>query len=247
MIRKQRRQYEMLLRLRDFAKAHAQVFSQNGAGQEAFAAIDSAVNELTATDLVKMAASASARTTRLTARRKALTDLLAQMSQLARVLRARGHNLPAFEIPVSKSDQSLLTAARQFARDAAGFEAEFSRHAMGSKAIADVAAAFETATRDRGMSRAEHVAATARIRDLLAAAMLDVRRLDLIVNRELAGDNVVRAVWKQARRVGKVTTRAAAPESSETSEESEAVEASEPAEAPEEPEATETPAAGALT
>ena len=38
--------------------------------------------------------------------------------------------------------------------------------------------------------------------DLLAAAFLDVRRLDLIVDKELADDNnPLREVWKYARRV----------------------------------------------
>ena len=74
---------------------------------------------------------------------------------------------------------------------------------MGSKVIADVAARFEAAVSDRGMNRAGHVAASTRIRDLITAALLDVRRLDLMVSNELASDNVINALWQQARRVGK--------------------------------------------
>jgi hypothetical protein len=124
-----------------------------------------------------------------------------KVSELARVLRAQGQAMPTFALPASRSDQGLLTAARQFARDAASFEEAFSGHRVGSKVIADATAAFETATRDRGMSRAEHTAARTRIHDLLAAAILNVRRLDVIVDSELAGNNAIRAVWKQARRV----------------------------------------------
>ena len=203
MNRKHRRQYEMLLRVRDFARAHSQAFSESGAGRDTFAAVNAAVDELAATDQVKLEASFSARADRLAVARKGLTDLLLKVGQLARVLRAGGRTVPPFELPVSKSDQSLLTAARQFARDAAGLEAEFTRHGMGSAVISSVATAFETAMSDRGMKRADHVAASTRIHDLLTAALRDVRRLDLIVDNELASDNVISARWQQARRVGK--------------------------------------------
>jgi hypothetical protein len=104
-------------------------------------------------------------------------------------------------MPASKSDQSLLTTGRQFARDAAPFDAEFSSRGIGPKTIADATDAFDAATRDRGKKRADHMAAQTRIRDLLAAAMLDVRNLDLIVDNEMADNNAIRAVWTQVRRV----------------------------------------------
>jgi len=201
MNRRHRRQYEMLLRVRDFAKAHAQAFPESGAGREALASVCKAADDLATTDQVKMEASVSARADRLAVARKTLTDLLTKVGQLARVLRAGGQALPAFELPVSKSDQSLLTAARQFARDAALFEAEFSGHGMGSTVIAAVTAAFEGAMSDRGTKRADHIAANTRIHDVLTAALRDVRRLDLIVDNELASDNVIQALWKTARRI----------------------------------------------
>ena len=196
-----RRQYEMLLRLRDFSSTHRDLFAGSAVAQEAFASLTSAIDELTATDLLKVSASVSARADRKAAARKTLIEVLVKVSTLGRVLRARGQELPAFAMPASKSDQSLLTTGRQFARDAAPFDPEFSSRGIGPKVIADATDAFDAATRDRGMKRADHTAAQTRIRDLLAAAMLDVRNLDLIVDNELADHNAVRAVWKQARRV----------------------------------------------
>ena len=93
MIRKHTRQFEMLLRVRDFAKAHAQVFS-SPALRTPSNAVTKAVDELAATDLVKVTASVSARADRLTEARKTLTDLLLKVGQLARVLRARGQRCP---------------------------------------------------------------------------------------------------------------------------------------------------------
>jgi hypothetical protein len=55
--------------------------------------------------------------------------------------------------------------------------------------------------RDRAMKRADHTAAQTRIHDLLAATMLDVRNPRPVVAHEMAGNNAVRAVWTQARRV----------------------------------------------
>jgi len=198
---KERRQYEMLLRLRDFRNAHQELFAQSPVAQEAFGSLDSAINELTVTDLLKMSASASARTDRKKRTRQTLIEVLTKVSQLVRVLRARGKNMPAFVLPASRNDQTLLSTARQFAHDGAAFEAEFANHGVAPKLIADTAAAFEAAVSDRGMKRADAVGARARIGELLTDAFLDVRRLDLIVDSELAGNNPLREVWRQARRV----------------------------------------------
>ena len=198
---KETRQHEMLLRVRDFGNTHREVFAGSIVAQEAFAAVGRAIDDLTATDMRKMSASISARAGRKAAAREALTDMLPKVSQLVKVLRARGQATPPFECPESRSDQVLLTAGRQFARDAAALEAEFTGHGMAPTHIAGMTAAFEEATRDHGMSRADHTAARTRIQELLSSALLEVRRLDLIIDNELAGDKVIQAVWKQARRI----------------------------------------------
>jgi hypothetical protein len=190
----------MLQRIRDFGNTHRHLFSAPSA-QQTFDAVNAAVEDLTATALLKLSASMSARADRKAAARRELIDLLQRVSQLARVLRARGRTQLVFELPVSRSDQALLTTARQVARDAASLEPDLSDHGMGPAVIAASAAAFETAVRDRGMSRADRIAAQTRIQVLLSSALLDVRRLDLMVQNELAGDHVVQAVWNQARRI----------------------------------------------
>ena len=198
----ERRQYEMLLRLRDFGQTNKELFAQSPVAQETFASVSSAIDELTVNDLLKMSASAAARADRKLIARRALSELLVKVSQFVRVLRARGRNTPPFLLPAVRSDQDLLTTARQFVRDAAPFDAEFTAHGVGPAALAAAAAALETAVRDRGLKQADRTAARTKIRDLLAAAFLDVRRLDLIVDNELADDNnPLRAVWKHARRV----------------------------------------------
>jgi hypothetical protein len=198
---KQTRQYEMLLRVRDFGNTHGDSFAASSMAKQAFAAIGSAIDELAAADVKKRSSGQAARAERAIAASSALTDLLTSVSHLARVLRASGRTMPPFEMAESRSDQTLLTTARQFATDAAAFDAEFTGHGVGPAQINACAAAFDAVLRDRGTGRADHTAARVRIQEVLSAALLDASRLDLIVDSECAGDPVIRSVWKQARRV----------------------------------------------
>jgi hypothetical protein len=230
----ERRQYEMLLRVRDFGNTYASSFSAAGAARQTLATVNDLVSELTTADMRKMSASVAARAQRKQTARKALTDLLVKSNQLAKLLRGRGQTTPAFELPRSRSDQALLTAGRQFAHDATALDDDFTAHGMPVKLLADTTAAFETAVRDRGMSRSDRIAAGTRIRDLLATAINEARRLDLIVSNELAGDKVVQAVWKQARHVEEArAARGAAPEGPATEPDERAVASGEAARAAE--------------
>lgn len=197
----ERRQFEMLVRVRNFGNTNSTLFASSPVAQQTFAAVGAAIDDLAATDMKKMSASASARADRKAAARRVLIDLLQKVSQLARNLRAEGRPLPPFVLPESKSELALLTAGRQFAVDVAPFDAEFSGHGMGPGHMAATTTAFDAAVNDQGMSRTEHVAARARIHDLLTAAIRGVRRLDLILDNDLGHDNVVQAQWKQLRRL----------------------------------------------
>jgi len=198
----ERRQYEMLLRVRSFSTTYGELFAACPAAPDAFAAVNAAVDQLKATAQSKLSAAQAGRAGRKRKTRKALIELLVDVGRLAHVLRTRGLHVAAFSPLQSKSAHVLLTTARQFATDAKSFEAEFGSHGMGSAVIGATADAFEKAVRDRDMKRLDHLEARTRIRALIASALLDVRRLDLIMRRELGGvDNPVRAVWKQARHV----------------------------------------------
>lgn len=197
----ERRQYEMLVRVRNFGNTHRALFDASPVAQQTFQAIGAAIDEVAITDMKKMSASASARAGRKLKARRAVIELLQKVSQLARNLRAEGRTLPPFDLPASKSAVALLTAGRQFAVDAAPLEADFGGHGMGAAHIGNITTAFEAAVNDQGMSRGEHVAARARIHDLLTAAIRGARRLDLIVGNDLGHDNPVQAEWKQLRRL----------------------------------------------
>lgn len=226
---KQRRQYEMVLRVRDFGRTYGHVFRKTSMAPDAFRSIDAAVDELASAAVAKVSAALSSRADAKRRARENLDRLLVRASQLARVLRAQGHTVPPFILPASKCDLEVLTVARHFARDAAALEANFSGHGMSSTMIAAATDAFARAMSERGAGRADHTAALVRIREVLAGALLYVRRLDLIVANELAHDAVVTAVWKQTRRVGQVR----AARSSGTSDGEQAADPADPEEAPE--------------
>ena len=196
------RQYEMLQRVRDFGNIHRQRFADGSVALKAFATLGGLIGDLAATDIAKRSASASARADRKSAARKELGDLLVKVSQTAKVLQANGHSMPPFDVPPSRSDQALLTIARQFARDAAPLEAEFVAHGLQPAGIDETARVFETAMRDRGMSRADHIEARTRIQHLFASASEHLRTLDVIIRNEMARDKVFLTIWKRARHIG---------------------------------------------
>jgi len=210
------RQYEMFQRVREFGNTHRDLFPDPGIALDTFAALAGVIAELAATDIAKRSASATARGDRKAAARAALGALLLKVSQTARVIREHGFEMPPFELPGANTAQAMLTTARQFARAAVPHDAEFARHGLVTNALIDATNAFETAMRDRGIGRAGHMLAAARIRELMASAFKHLRTLDVLVNNELASDQSLQSVWKRARRVEDPRRPRTAPAAPET-------------------------------
>jgi hypothetical protein len=82
----ERRQYEMLVRVRDFGGGYGDLFPASSVARRNFAAVAAAVAELDAQELAHMAASVSARAERKTMEREALLARLQAINQTARVL-----------------------------------------------------------------------------------------------------------------------------------------------------------------
>jgi hypothetical protein len=196
----ERRQFEMLVRVRSFGQAHAALFATPVA-QETLAAVSKAIDDLTVADMGKVSAAAAARANRRAVARRALMDLLRNMNRLARNLSAEGTDVPRLAPMASRSDQALLTMGRLYAEESVAFEAMFSGHGMSPARIAAVTAAFEAAIREQSNSRSNHVASAARIHGLLGAAIRGARRLDLIIDNHLDHENELGAEWKQLRRI----------------------------------------------
>ena len=201
----ERRQYDMLVRIRDFGDRYGDLFPASSVARQKFATVAAAVAELDAQALAHMAASMSARAPRKTMARAALLARLQAVSQTARVLAADAPGLDQqFHLPHKPTDQTLLTAGRKFARDAEPLSSRFVLHGMPVTYIADVHAlvdGFERALRDRGVALEARYAARASAKAALLSGLAAVRSLDAIVTNHMHDDAVTRTVWKSDRRI----------------------------------------------
>jgi hypothetical protein len=201
----ERRQYEMLVRVRDFGESYGERFPASTVARENFAAVAAAIKELDAQDVAHLAASLSARAERKDMARQVLLARLQAVSQTARVLRQDNSALvQQFEVPAPATDLTLLNTGRKFVRDAEGLSSHFIAHGMPVTFLTDLNALvdrFDSALRDRGLGREARRAARLSTRATVAAGLAAVRSLDAIVNNHLGDDEVTKAVWTRERRI----------------------------------------------
>jgi hypothetical protein len=212
----ERRQYEMLVRVRNFASTYGHLFPASSVAGENFAAVDAAIRELDAQELAHQTASVSGRAERKGPARRALAARLQAIARTARVLREGDPALlQQFEVPASATDQALVASGRKFARDAEALSSQFVAHGMPDTFIGDLNGLvneLETAVRDRGLGGEARRAARVSTNAALAAGLAAVRTLDAIVTNHLGGDAVTCAVWKRERRIVYPKRTDAAPE-----------------------------------
>jgi hypothetical protein len=201
----ERRQYDMLVRVRDFGDRYGHLFPTSSLARRNFKKVAAALKELDAQDVTHMAASVSARAHRKEIAREALLARLQAVSQTARVLAADAPGLDQqFPMPYSISDQTLLTTGRTFVRDAEPLRSQFLAHGMPAGFVDDLNAlvdGFERALRDRGLGREARRAARASTEAALASGRAAVRSLAAFVTNHLRDDAVTRTVWEQAHRI----------------------------------------------
>jgi len=202
----ERRQYEMLVRVRDFGNTYGHLFPATSVARQDFATVAAAIAELDAHDLTHMAASVSARAQSKNDAREALRVRVQAISQTARVLAeggAPGLDIQ-FEVPAPATDQTLLTTGRKFARDVEPFSSQFIMRGMPATFVSDLTAlvdGFERAVRDRGLGREARRAVRESTKAALSSALAAVRSLNAIVTNHLRDDAVTSAVWERDRRI----------------------------------------------
>jgi hypothetical protein len=201
----ERRQYEMLVRVRDFGGTYGHLFPISTVAGENFAAVDAAIRELDAQDLRHMAASVSSRAQRKDAARQALLTRLQAISQTARVLpEDEAGVVRQFVVPTPATDQTLLTTGRKFVQDAEAFGSQFIAHGMPVTFLTDLnvlVEGFEAALRDRGLGREARRAARASTEAAVSSGIAAVRSVNAIVTNHLADDPVTTSVWNRERRI----------------------------------------------
>ena len=108
----QSRRYEMLVRVRDFGDAHADLFQESSLAQQTFAAVAEAVEQLNAHTVSKLSA-APGMTPKVMARAD-LQDRLEAISQTARVIAEQtDRNAPSRMTPSRSRIGSSRTSCRR--------------------------------------------------------------------------------------------------------------------------------------
>jgi hypothetical protein len=173
MTKREMRQYETLVRVRDFGTTNADRFPEPSPARQGFATVDRTVSELTEYAVAQMAATRRTAKVRAAAR-EALLDALETVSRTARVIAASERAFKnTFQLP-RRRPQALLTTGRLFARDAVPAAALFAAHGMPETFLSDLnglVERFEQAIRARDEGKGESAAARARIEAALAAGM----------------------------------------------------------------------------
>jgi hypothetical protein len=207
MTNRERRRYEMLVRVRDFGDSHQDLFPKSTAAGKLFVEIGDAVDEVGQHAVSKMSAHGAALEggeVRLDAR-EALRERLDAIARTTRLMADDHPDLAnTFRLPDTHTDQALLTAARLVARDAEAHQAAFVAHALPETFLADFKAAleeFEQGLHDRDAGRDQYLAARASIEATLASGWAAVRKLDVLVANRLHDAPVTMAVWERDRRV----------------------------------------------
>ena len=211
------RKYNMLVRVRDFGAARADLFPPGSLGARTFADIGAVVDRLNA-----------GATSESSGRRAALQGAVSKAEARAALRRAleaisrtaRGIALDTpdiqrkFRVSDGQNDHQLMTTAREFAEDAAPLTEAFLAHGLPEPFVADLRAAiatFERAISGRALAREAHAGARAEIEDALDLAFDTLRRLDAIVENRVAGDPNTLAAWRLARNVGQASARRVTP------------------------------------
>ena len=204
MNKREIRQYEMLVRVRDFGTTHGERFPEASLARQGFGTVGQAVKELTEFAMAQMAATRRTAKARQAAR-TTLIDALEAVSRTARVIDVQESGFTnTFQLPKRQPAQALLTAGRLFARDAAPVAALFTARAMPDTFISDLNAlveTFERAIRARDTGRGESAAARTRIEAALASGVAAVRQLDVIVTNHFRDDAATTAAWLKDRQV----------------------------------------------
>jgi hypothetical protein len=202
-----KRRCDMFVRVSAFGAAHPDLFPASTLGGRIFAALDSAVHELSAYLVTQAARQGDARGGVMLKddARRALRDALDAIARTARALALDVPDLEGkFRLRGGRSDHDLATVTRMFLADAAPLSRAFLSHGLPATFLVDLRAklvAFEGAAREYVAAREAQIVANVGIGKAMRSALGALQRLDAIVPNRLRDDAILQAAWASARRV----------------------------------------------
>jgi hypothetical protein len=213
-----RRRYEMLLRVQNYGRQHADSFPVNSLGQELFMQLELITAEIGELAVAQQSNERGEREG-TTNRGEARTDLHEDMEAISDTARAMALDAPGledkFRMPRSKiNDVDLITMARTFAADALALKDEFIRHELPPTFLDQLNAhvdVFQQAIDGQQRSRRERASATAGLDDAVERGVNKVRQLDAVVRNKFRDDSARLAEWQSARHTERAPVAAQPP------------------------------------
>ena len=214
MTNRQLRQYDMLVRVREFGAARRDRFHGAGLAARSFAAVAAAVAQWEDRAVLRLTQPQAATMPRAAAR-AALVAMLESIRRSARIIQDDQPGFKnTFQRPRRQTANAILTAARSYLRDLEPVAGLFVECGLPATVAADLAgrlAAYEEEVRRREAGKGERAAARAGIEVAMTEALNAARRLDVIVRNVLGDDAVAMAGWERSRRVSSVRRDNIAP------------------------------------
>jgi len=212
------RRYEMLVRVRDFGAAHADLFPADSLGGQMFAAVGAAVATASQQAAAQVSSAGALRGARR-AKAAARAELRTTLGAVRKTVRAVAVETPGLEgkfvVSSVNGTQAFVAGARAFAQEAQAIAPPLVAHGLPATFVDDLEAtiaAFEATLRDHAAAVQSRVAARTALEAAIAAGVAAFQRLDAIVSNRLRDDPAAYARWERARHVEKVPrTRNRAP------------------------------------
>jgi len=211
------RKYNMLVRVRDFGAARADLFPPGSLGARTFGQIGTIVDRLNASATSE---SSGRRATRegVVSRAEARTALRRGLEVIRRTAWGVALDAPdvlgKLRMPDGQNDHELATTARHVADAVAPLSQAFVEHGLPASFVADLQAAiaaFERTISEGAFAREIYAGARADITAAFDLAFDTLRRLDAIVENRVGGDPGALAAWRVARQVGRTPKRGGGP------------------------------------
>ena len=201
------RRYEMLVRVRDFGLAHGDRFPKSTMGEEAFAAVVAAVNDLNQHAATQFSSRREARggASTDTAAYRRLVETLDAISRTARAVELDTPGVKdRFRVPRGKGRLAIVSAARAFASDLEPLASQFIAHGMPGDFVSRLKAKIagvEEALHEREAGKELNASSRASMKAAIDSGLAAVKRLDAIIGNVLGDDAAAKASWTVARRV----------------------------------------------
>lgn len=206
---RERRRYEMFVRVRQFLTDNAASFPVGSIGAAQLTEISAVIDLLDQLAGDQAAGFGEARFS-FAGKKSARENVREDLSEIARTAHSMSYQFPhideKFRVPANRNDQQMLAAANAFLTEATPLAADFVTYGMPNGFLTDLQAdiaAFENALGTTGSAIDSHVEATADIDEAVRRGMIAVRILNGVVKNIFRNDAGRLAAWTSASHIEK--------------------------------------------